>query len=318
MSGWIKLHRSIVDHWVFTKEPINAFGAWIDLLMIVNHKDNKFCIGNKIIEVKKGSTITSILNLSRRWKRGRKWVSSFLYNLEKDEMITQTRNSHFTTITICNYRIFQSEIKKEEQPRNSQGHSHGTAKGTATAHPPNLDSIGSTESKSDTQAQPRAQPRNSQGHSHGTQTRSKEIKTKKRKVIKEKKVFFQTLKNLDFASWPVQPDQEQKEIWYENRRMKKIPITQSIVDRHGNRFQDLEKRGYHVKRCMEMFLDNGWQSPQLQYFDKFPDLKMGKRQQANRIKFRKAEPYRKQPPSEKALDSIKSMRDIIKGIKEKN
>lgn len=127
--GWIKLHRSIVDNWVFTHGSMGGFGAWVDLLLSVNHKNRKVSISGTVYEVKRGQKITSILKLSERWKCGRKWVSSFLDHLEKDGMITQKRNNRFTLITISNYGDFQSkgevggtaEGTTEEQLRNNCG-----------------------------------------------------------------------------------------------------------------------------------------------------------------------------------------------------
>jgi hypothetical protein len=281
-KGWIKLHRSLIDHWVFDQEPLSPFGAWIDLLLRANYDANEVCVKNNLILIPRGSTITSMVKLSTRWKRGRKWVSRFLNNLEKAKMITQKRDNRFTLITICNYSKFQSEIEELGQQREQQREQR-------------WDSRGNTIKKE----------------------RKKELKKElKRKISKEN--FSQNLKDLNFDSWPIQPNEEQKEIWHENRQRKKLPITQSIVDRHGRRFQDCVTKGYKVRECMEMFLDNAWHSPELRYFENCPNLKMAKRTSDKRNEFRKAKPYRRQPPSEKALDSIKSMKNLLPGMRKKN
>jgi len=129
-NGWIKVHRSLLDHWIFEQEPLSTLGAWIDLLLMVNYKPGKFCIGNKLIDVQRGSTITSIVKLASRWRRGRKWVSRFLDNLEKDEIISQKRDNRFTVITICNYSKFQREIEEDDDNRDSTRTTRGTAEGT--------------------------------------------------------------------------------------------------------------------------------------------------------------------------------------------
>ena len=40
MSGWIKIHRCITKHWIYTeKRSFSKFEAWIDILMTVNFAD---------------------------------------------------------------------------------------------------------------------------------------------------------------------------------------------------------------------------------------------------------------------------------------
>ena len=40
-EGWIKLHRSIQDSWLWKKYPFSEGQAWIDLLMLANYEDEK-------------------------------------------------------------------------------------------------------------------------------------------------------------------------------------------------------------------------------------------------------------------------------------
>lgn len=68
MIGWIKLHRKIQDHWIYQeKRKFSRYEAWLDLLMLANHKDNKVLLGNELLLVEKGSFITSELKLMERW-----------------------------------------------------------------------------------------------------------------------------------------------------------------------------------------------------------------------------------------------------------
>ena len=67
MIGWIKLHRSIHNHWIYKeKRKFSKFEAWIDLLLLVNHKDNTFLLGNELTRCKRGMYITSIRELCSR------------------------------------------------------------------------------------------------------------------------------------------------------------------------------------------------------------------------------------------------------------
>lgn len=117
MQGWIKLHRKVKDHPFFQeKRQFSKFEAWLDLLMKANHQDNKVLLGNEIIEVKRGSFITSELKLMRAWGWSKSKVRAFLTLLEVEQMIVKESDNKKTTITICNYNVYQ-DLETTERPR---------------------------------------------------------------------------------------------------------------------------------------------------------------------------------------------------------
>lgn len=120
MNGWIKLHRDIQNHWIWSDKPFDKRSAWIDMIMMANHKDNKFVLGNELIDVKKGQFITSELKLMERWGWSKSKVRSFLSLLEKDNMITKETDKKKTTITIVNYCIWQDSETTEEPRKDHQ------------------------------------------------------------------------------------------------------------------------------------------------------------------------------------------------------
>ena len=107
-EGWISIHRKIQDCWIWTDEEFSKGQAWVDLLLLVNHKDTKIPFNGEFITVKAGQRITSIASLAERWKWSRHKVSDFLNILEKDEMITQIRDNKKTLITIVNFEVYQN------------------------------------------------------------------------------------------------------------------------------------------------------------------------------------------------------------------
>lgn len=118
MDGWISLHRLIQDHWLWKDKPFDKRSAWIDLLLMANHKDNKFLLGNEIVEVKRGSFITSELKLMDRWGWSNTKVRSFLNLLEADEMIIKNTDRKKSAISIVNYNDYQIvESAKEVQEK---------------------------------------------------------------------------------------------------------------------------------------------------------------------------------------------------------
>ena len=124
-KGYIKLYRDVRDNWVWDERPFSRGQAWIDLLMMVNHKDKEMMYNGSLITVKRGSRITSLHKLAERWGWSIHKVSDFLYTLEETGMISQERNSKKTMINVINYAFYQDvndakgTVKK--QSRNSKG-----------------------------------------------------------------------------------------------------------------------------------------------------------------------------------------------------
>ena len=109
-GGWIKIYRKIQEHWIWkSKEAFDKRSAWIDLLLLVNHKEEKVQFDNDFIIVERGQIITSLEKLADRWKWSRHKVSDFLDRLEWDGMLVQIRDRKKTLISIENYDIFQSQ-----------------------------------------------------------------------------------------------------------------------------------------------------------------------------------------------------------------
>ena len=107
LQGWVSVHRQIQNHWLWTDKPFSKGQAWIDMLMLANHVDNKILLGNELIEVKAGSFITSELKLMERWGWGKEKTRLFLKLLQDDGMITKKSDRHKTIIFIDNYAIYQ-------------------------------------------------------------------------------------------------------------------------------------------------------------------------------------------------------------------
>lgn len=108
MSGWIKIHRSITNHWLYTeKRKFSKFEAWNDMLLNVNYSDCKTIIKGNLYEVKRGQSILSLDSWSKRWNWDKSSVRRFFNLLEKDEMIIVKSDNITTHLTICKYEDYQ-------------------------------------------------------------------------------------------------------------------------------------------------------------------------------------------------------------------
>lgn len=117
-QGWISIHRQLQSHWLWDDKPFSKGQAWIDMLLLANHSDNKFLLGNELLEVKTGSFVTSELKLMDRWGWSKAKVRAFLTMLEQDGMIIKKTDRKKTTIFIEKYSVFQ-DIETTERPRKN-------------------------------------------------------------------------------------------------------------------------------------------------------------------------------------------------------
>src|SRR5699024_9610102 len=99
------------------------------MLMMANHKDNKFLLGTELIRVKRGQFITSIRKLEERWNWSNTKIKSFLNLLESDEMIVFKSDTKKTVITIGKYDFYHDR----ETTKTSQKH-HKNDTSTSRKH----------------------------------------------------------------------------------------------------------------------------------------------------------------------------------------
>ena len=120
MEGWIKLHRGLLESNVWTCEPFSRGQAWVDLLLLANHKDTFFYKRGHKIDVKRGQLGRSTVELSDRWKWSRSKVNKFLKDLEKEQQIEQQKTNVTQIITIINYDEYQQKEQQTEQQKSSR------------------------------------------------------------------------------------------------------------------------------------------------------------------------------------------------------
>jgi hypothetical protein len=117
MSGWIKIHRSITNHWLYSEKRVySKLEAWYDMLIAVNYSDSKTLIKGKLYEVKRGQSIMSLDSWAKRWSWDKSKVRRFLNTLQNDNMIELKSDTITTQLTICNYESYQGERNADETP----------------------------------------------------------------------------------------------------------------------------------------------------------------------------------------------------------
>lgn len=131
MSGWVKIHRQLMDNPLYHSEPFNRTHAWIDLLLLANHKENFFYKRGIRVEIAMGQVGHDVDTLSKRWKWSRGKVERFLKQLENDGMIVRQKNNVTTLISITKYSDYQADDKANSKA-SSKPNGQQTAKQTDT------------------------------------------------------------------------------------------------------------------------------------------------------------------------------------------
>lgn len=117
MSGWIKLHRQILE-WEWFDDK-NTFRLFMYLLLKVNHKERNY--RGKLIEV--GQILTGLDLLSKEVGLTIQQIRTSLGKLKSTNEITIQTSSKGTIIQVVNYKKYQivtNQITDEQQTNNKQ------------------------------------------------------------------------------------------------------------------------------------------------------------------------------------------------------
>ena len=114
MSGWIKIHRKIVDSPDYFAEPFTRTQAWVDLILTANFRESYIRVKGTRVKVAPGEIITSSTRLAERWQWSRGKVLRYLDELETEQQIVQVRTAVYTSISIINYAKYQADSTSDD------------------------------------------------------------------------------------------------------------------------------------------------------------------------------------------------------------
>ncbi len=119
-QGWIKLHRQIQDNEFWLSEKFTRAQAWIDLLLMANHKDSMFFLRGNEVKVKRGQISRAETTLAKRWRWSRNKVRRFLEWLKTKQQIKQQKGSVINILEIINYEKFQQNDTTDDTTERQQ------------------------------------------------------------------------------------------------------------------------------------------------------------------------------------------------------
>lgn len=108
-SGWIKIHRSILN-WEWWDDH-NTTRLFLYCLLEANHEDKKWHGEN----IERGTFITSLSHLSQNTGLSTQQIRTSLERLISTNEITKKTTNKLTKITICKYDIYQDVQQAEQQ-----------------------------------------------------------------------------------------------------------------------------------------------------------------------------------------------------------
>lgn len=112
-NGWIKLHREILDHWVY--DDPEKLKIWITLLSKASHKKRKVPINYQVIDIKPGELIFGTIKFAEAIGVSRDKLYKTVKMFEKDGMIeydTTTYKNKFSIIRVLNWEKYQNQKGK--------------------------------------------------------------------------------------------------------------------------------------------------------------------------------------------------------------
>jgi len=106
MSGWVKLHRKVIDNEIF-RHDLTAWHVFETLLLLADSKTGKWSGG--------------MFQLAEQCGMNRNTLYKAIIRLELTEMVNRSVNSKYTVYNICKWSDYQSDSKHlGKQPVNSQ------------------------------------------------------------------------------------------------------------------------------------------------------------------------------------------------------
>lgn len=109
--GYIKLWRRLRESDLWLSEPFTRGQAWVDLLMLANHKDGQIRKRGIPIDVHRGQIGWSEEALGARWHWSRGKVRRFMSELSQKtvQQIEQQKNNLTSLICIINWDQYQGD-----------------------------------------------------------------------------------------------------------------------------------------------------------------------------------------------------------------
>ena len=131
-TGWIKIHRQLLD-WEWYND-VNTTRLFLHLLLIANHKDNKW----RGIDIKRGQRLTSISALADETNLSIKNIRTSIKRLKATNEVASHSTAQHTVFTMVNYDLYQAEASEVANKGQAKGKQVATNKNDKNDNNDNL------------------------------------------------------------------------------------------------------------------------------------------------------------------------------------
>lgn len=124
MTGWIKLHRKLLDSPIFQNEKL--FKVFAYCLMKASHKEHTQLVGRRVVHLQKGQFVFGRKRASEELRLKESTVRDYVKLLEKLGTIDIKSDNKFSVITVVNWAIYQNdeEISDSKNDKKSTTNQH--------------------------------------------------------------------------------------------------------------------------------------------------------------------------------------------------
>jgi hypothetical protein len=122
-TGWIKLHRELIDKPIWLKSTPEQKSILITLLLMANHQESQWEWQGVKFEVKPGQFITSLEHIAEKSGKGitvQNVRSSLKKFQDKYQFLTNESTKTGRLITICNWGDYQAKEQETNKDTNNE------------------------------------------------------------------------------------------------------------------------------------------------------------------------------------------------------
>lgn len=114
MSGYARIHRTLLGHAAFRNDAEAMAFAW--LVVRAAWAAGEVRYKSRAVSLERGQIATSVRDFAEAMDRDKGWVERLLKRLRNCRMIETDAKTGFLVVTICNYSEYQSDGEKRKTP----------------------------------------------------------------------------------------------------------------------------------------------------------------------------------------------------------
>lgn len=238
MDGWIKLHREIVDHWIY--QDAEYLKVWLEMLVRARYWDESGTelVGDQLVKVDRGEFIFGRPKWSKRLGISEQRLKTLIQKMIKDEMIEVVQKfPRCTLYRIKNYEKFNQQDNQQSNQQESQ-QQQGMQDDSNQQY-----NQQSNQQPTSTQPAPNQQPTNNKER--------KNIKNDKKERNKDNTAFEA------YTSNPILI--ETLEAFVDHRKKMKKPLTDRAIQLLLGNLDKLANSDDEKVAILNQSILNGWQ-----------------------------------------------------------